>query len=111
MAIKRSLKFHELFIFKILLIAIYNLPNPSDLGHIWAESVRIYSGEFGSGVTLALHRLRNKFLQNMLISLDSAAWELARNVWANENVKVDTDPGNQTWDLITARPTICNFEP
>ena len=35
-----------------------NQPNPSDLGHIRAESVRIYSGEFGSGVTPALGHIR-----------------------------------------------------
>ena len=29
-----------------------NQPNPSDSGHIRAELVRIYSGEFGSGITL-----------------------------------------------------------
>ena len=41
---------------------------------------------------LFFHRLRNKFLKLILISVDSVFWELAPNVWANEKnpCKVDT---------------------
>ena len=53
-----------------------------------------------------LHRLRNKFLQFILISLDSASWELhqysRRMCGPMKNPKVQT----RSWDLMIARPTL-----
>ena len=57
-----------------------------------------------------LHRLRNKFLQLILISLDSASWELhqysRRMCGPMKNSKVETRSQERTWDLMIARPTL-----
>ena len=57
-----------------------------------------------------LHRLRNKFLQLILISLDSASWELHQyTCWMSGPMKIPKlTPalGNQTQDLMIARLTI-----
>ena len=51
--------------------------------------------------------MRNKFLQFILISPDSASWELAPNVGANEKIQNLTPaPGNRTLDLKIVRPTL-----
>ena len=56
------------------------------------------------------HRLRNKFLQFILISrfcFLGTTPVLAPNVWANEKIpKLTTTPGNRTRDLNIARPTL-----
>ena len=68
--------------------------------------------QFGFSLSMfILHRLRNKFLQLILISLDSASWELhqysRRNVWAKEkNPKVETrsrdsNQGPYDWEANT----------
>ena len=61
---------------------------------LWhAENLKIVSLSLNIFI---LYRLRNKFLQLILISLDSASWELhqysCRNVWANEK--------SQSWDPL-----------
>ena len=58
-----------------------------------------------------LHRLRNEFLQLILISLDSASWELhkysRRICGPMKKIPMLTPaPRNRTRDLKTARPTL-----
>ena len=59
---------------------------------------------------LILHRLRNKFLQLTLISLDSASWELQqylrRMCGPMKNLKDDTRSRNRTRDLKISRPPL-----
>ena len=56
------------------------------------------------------HRLRNMFLQLILISLDSTSWELhqhsSRMCGPMKIPKLTPAPGNRTWDLMIARPTL-----
>ena len=59
-----------------------------------------------------LHRLRNKFLEliTLLISLDSASWELhpysRRLCGPMEIRKLTAAPGNRTQDLLIVSPTL-----
>ena len=60
--------------------------------------------------TFVLHRLRNKFLKLILISLDSASWELhkysRRMCGPIKILKLTLAPGNRTQDLKIARPRL-----
>ena len=57
-----------------------------------------------------LHRLRNKFLQLILISLDFASWELhqfsGRIRGPMKIPKLRPAPGTRTRDLMIVRPTL-----
>ena len=58
-----------------------------------------------------LHRLRNKFQKLILMSLDSASWELhqySRRMCGpmKKIPKLTPAPGNRTWDLKITRPTL-----
>ena len=56
-----------------------------------------------------VHRLRKKFVQLILFSPDSAAWELhqysRRMCGPIKMPKLTPTPGNRTWDLGTPNPT------
>ena len=56
------------------------------------------------------HRLRNKFLHLLPISLASASWELhqylRRMLGPMKITKLTSTPGNRTRDLKIARPTL-----
>ena len=60
---------------------------------------------FGKGLvkTITLHRLRNKFLQLTLISLDSASWELHQYSHRICGPMKNPTPGTRTWDVIIAK--------
>ena len=65
---------------------------------------------FNSLNIFILHRLRNKVLQLILISLDSASWELhqySRRIWGPvKNPKIETRSWDSTRDVMIARPTL-----
>ena len=87
------------------------LPNQSSL--IWVPlSISFASMSEFSINTFILHRLRKKFLQviPVPISLYSASWELrqySHRVRGTMKIpELTLAPGNQTRDLLIARPTL-----